>query len=118
MTAAAAHWAEYRGRCTEDKKRRMEAVLLKAFHEATPSAVKEVARIRSIKSVDKKIKNMRARYNEACKDLKKPGMSTAEKDDIVLKFGGCVLFGLCRSAFKSCPLSSQRSWSRRGRRLL
>lgn len=42
MTAAADHSAEYRGRRTSDKKRRMEAVLLKVFHEATPSADKEV----------------------------------------------------------------------------
>jgi len=35
MTAALAHWAEYRGRPTGDKKRRMEAVMLKAFVDAT-----------------------------------------------------------------------------------
>lgn len=66
-------------------------------------------RIRSIKSVDKKIKNMRARFKEACKDVKKNGLSTAEKDDIFLKLGGCELFGLCRSAFEGCSLSPHTS---------
>jgi len=109
MTAASVHWAEYRGRRTGDKKRRMEAVMLKAFVDATPAADLEVARSRSIKSVEKKIKNMRSRCKDACKDLKKTGLSTAEKEDILLKFGGCVLFGLCRSAFKGCPVSAQTS---------
>jgi len=79
MTAASAHWAECRGRRTGDKKRRMEAVMLKEFVDAAPAADLEVARSRSIKSVDKKIKNMPSRYNDACKDLKKTGLSTAEK---------------------------------------
>lgn len=95
MTAAAAHWAEYREMHTGDKKRRMEAVLLKVFIEATLAADKDVERIRSIKSVDKKIKNMRERYNEACKDLKKTRLSTPEEDRILLKFGCCVLLNLC-----------------------
>jgi len=109
MTAASAHWAEYRGRRTGDKKRRMEAVMLKAFIDASPAADQEVARSRSIKSLDKKIRNMRTRYNNACEDLKRTGLSADEMDDILLKIGGCVLFGLCRSAFKSCPVSAQTS---------
>jgi len=51
MTAASAHWAEYHGSFTGEKKRRMEAVMLKAFVDATPAADLEVARNRSIKSV-------------------------------------------------------------------
>jgi len=109
MTAASAHWAEYRGRSTGDKKSRMEAVMLKAFIDATPAAEQEVARSRSIKSLDKKFKNVRTRYNDACEDLQRMGLSADEEDDILLKFGGCVLFGLCRSAFKSCPVSAQVS---------
>jgi len=80
--------------------------MLKAFIDASPAADQEVARSRSIKSLDKKIMNMRARYNDACEDLKRTGLSANEKDDILLKFGGCVLFGLCRSVFKSCPVSA------------
>jgi len=109
MTAASAHWTEYHGRRTGDKKRRMEAVMLQAIIEATPAADQKVARSRSIKSLDKKIKNMRTRYNDACEDLKRTGLSADEQDNILLKLGGCVLFGLCRSAFKSCPVSAQTS---------
>jgi len=109
MTAASAHWAEFRGRPTGDKKRRMEAILLKAFVEATPAADEEAARTRSIESVDKKIKNMRGWYNKACKDHKVTGLSSSEQDDILLKFGGCVLFSLVRTAFKGCPISAQTS---------
>jgi len=83
--------------------------MMKAFVDATPAADLKVARSRSIKSVDKKIKNMRSRHNDASKDLKKTGLSTAEKDDILFKFGRCVLFGFCRSAFKGCPVSAQTS---------
>jgi len=107
MTAAAAHWAEYRGRRTGDKKRRLEATLLRAFIEASPVEDQAAARLRSIKSVDKKIKNMRLRYNDACKELKKTGLSASERGDIRLKFGGCLHFALCRSTFTDCPVSSQ-----------
>jgi len=52
---------------------------------------------------------MRARYNDACEDLKRTDLSADEKYNILLNFRGCVLFGLCRSAFKSCPVSAQDS---------
>jgi len=93
------HWAEFRGRRTGDKKRRMEAVFLKTFVVARPAAYQEAARTRSIESVDKKIKNMRSRHNKACKDHKATGLSSSERDDILLKFRGCVLFSLARTAF-------------------
>jgi len=92
MTAASARWAEFCGRRTGDKKRRMKAGLLKAFVEATPAADQEAARTRLIESVDKKIKNMRGRYNKTCNDIQATGMSSSERDDILLWFGGCVLF--------------------------
>jgi len=92
MKAASAHRTEFRGRLTGDKNRRMEAVLLKAFVEATPAADQEAARTRSIESVDKKIKNMRGRYNKTCNDIQATGLSSSERDDILLQFGGCVLF--------------------------
>jgi len=109
MTAASAHSAEYHGRRTGDEKRRMEAVMLRAFLDANPAADHEVARSRSIKSVDNKIKIMRTRYNDACEDFKRTGLSADEKDNNLLKFGGRVLFGPCRSAFESCPVSAQAS---------
>jgi len=109
MTPASAHWAEFRGRRTGDKKRRMETGLIKAFVEATPAADQEAARTRSIESVDQNIKIMHGRYNKACKDLKVTGLSSSERDDILLKFGGCVLFSLARTAFKGCPISPQTS---------
>jgi len=59
MTAAAAHWAEYRGMIIGDKKRRMEAALLSAFIEASPADEQAVARVRPIMSVNKKLHNMR-----------------------------------------------------------
>jgi len=77
----------------------MEAVFLKTFVVAKPAVYQEAARTRSIESVDKKIKNMRSRHNKACKDHKATGLSSSERDDILLKFRGCVIFSLARTAF-------------------
>lgn len=104
MTAAASHWAEYRGSRTGDNKRRTEEILPKAFVDATPPENQVQARTRLIGSVDKKIKNV---YLDACKALKKTGMSSDERDDVLLKFGGCVLLGLARTAFQNCPASTE-----------
>jgi len=107
MIAASAHWAESRGGRTGDKKRCMEAVMLKEFIDATPAADQEPARSRSIRSLDKEFTDMRTRYNDACEDLERTCLSADEKEDVLLTFGGCVLFELCRLAFKSCPACAQ-----------
>jgi len=107
MIAASAHWAENRGGRTGHKKCRMEAVMLRAFIDATPAADQEPERSRSIRSLDKKFTNMRTCYNDACEDLERTWSSADEKEAVLLTFGGCVLFELCRLAFKSCPASAQ-----------
>lgn len=96
----ATHWAAYRARCTGDMKRRAGGALLQAFLDATPSDDQPMARTRTVATVDKKIKNLHTRYIATCAAIKGTGMSTAHKENQIIKIGGAVLFDLAREAFK------------------
>lgn len=107
LTAATTHWAAYRGSRTGDKKRRSGAALLEAFVNATPAKDRRLALTRTADSINKKIKNMRSRYMDTCQGLKSTGMSTAKREDLLIKFGGAELYDLAREAFKTSHVSTQ-----------
>ncbi|KAK1863395.1 hypothetical protein I4F81_005951 [Pyropia yezoensis] len=107
LTAAETHWAAYRGSRTGDKKRRSAAALLEAFVRATPAKDRHLAQTRTADSINKKIKNMRSRYMDTCQALKSTGMSTAQREDLLIKFGGAELYDLAREAFKTSHVSTQ-----------
>lgn len=107
LTAAATHWAAYRASRTGDMKRRAGGAMLDAFVNATPTVDQSLARTREAVAVDKKIKNMRTRYADTCLKLKSTGMSAAQREDLIIKFGGAILFDLAREAFKKSHVSTQ-----------
>eukprot|EP00168_Porphyra_purpurea_P013819 TRINITY_DN388_c0_g1_i1.p1 TRINITY_DN388_c0_g1~~TRINITY_DN388_c0_g1_i1.p1 ORF type:complete len:309 (+),score=76.34 TRINITY_DN388_c0_g1_i1:736-1662(+) len=107
LTAAATHWAAHRGSRTGDKKRRSGAALLEAFVSATPAKDRPLALTRTADSINKKVKNMRSRYIDTCQGLKSTGMSTAQREDLLIKFGGAQLYDLAREAFKTSHVSTQ-----------
>eukprot|EP00170_Pyropia_yezoensis_P001269 contig_5636_g1273 len=88
-------------------KRRTGRAMLDAFVIATPTVNQSPARTREAVAVDKKIKNMRTRYADTCLKLKSTGMSAAQREDLIIKFGGAILFDLAREAFKKSHVSTE-----------
>lgn len=107
LTAAATHWAAYRASRTGDMKRRAGGAMLDAFVNATPTVDQSLARTREAVAVDKKIKNMRTRYADTCLKSKSTGMSAAQREDLIIKFGGAILFDLAREAIERSHVSTQ-----------
>lgn len=107
LMAAITHWAAYRGSRTGDKQRRSGAALLEAYVNATPAKDRRLALTRSAESINKKIKNMRSRYMDTHQGLKSTGMSTAKREDLLIKFGGAELYDLAREAIKTSHVSTQ-----------
>eukprot|EP00168_Porphyra_purpurea_P005737 TRINITY_DN16831_c0_g1_i1.p1 TRINITY_DN16831_c0_g1~~TRINITY_DN16831_c0_g1_i1.p1 ORF type:complete len:255 (-),score=14.17 TRINITY_DN16831_c0_g1_i1:167-931(-) len=107
LTAARDHWTELRGRCTGDKTRRTGKDLTDAFVDNAAAEDKAYVATRDAKSLDRKLKNLRASYGIAAKKASRTGASTSEKEDALIKFGGAVLFGMAQAVFKDCPVSNE-----------
>ena len=107
LTVALTHWAHYRGSRTHDKTRRTGDGLVAAFVAATGAASRAAARTRSAVSVDRKLKDTRTKFVAARAQLRKTGLSTSHREDILIKFGGAELYALAREAFKTSSVANE-----------
>lgn len=107
LTAAATHWASRRSRRTALGKTQATAALLQAFVEATPAKDRASARARDINQALRKIKSLRTKYMATRKVLVQTGLSTAQREDALLAFGGSVLYELARWVFRKSSVSNE-----------
>lgn len=107
LTAAATHWASLRSRRTALGKTQATAALLQAFVEATPAKDRASARARDINQALRKIKSLRTKYMATRKVLVQTGLSTAQREDALLAFGGSVLYELARGVFRKSSVSNE-----------
>jgi len=107
LRVAPTHWGEYRGSRTNDKSQRKSEGFQAAFVAAVGPGSHMVAQTRTAVSLDRNLKDTRTKFVAARAQLKRTGLSTSDREDILITFSGSELFSLFREALCTSSVANE-----------